>query len=270
MSLTEIRICNDVAPMKKDYFSAQAERYVAFRPHYPDALFDALCGELPADALVWDCATGNGQAAVMLGRRVAHVIGSDQSAAQLRHARAHAHVSYVQAYAELMPLPARSVDLITVAQALHWFDFERFYAEAARVLKPGGIIAAWTYSFLTVMPLLGDDIERVLRRFYHDVVGPHWPAERRWVDEAYRSIPFPFAAFDIGEFSIELAWDLASVLGYVSSWSATQRYIAATDTDPLPALAGELAGVWGDPATVRHVQWPLSIRAGRVLPTPAP
>jgi SAM-dependent methyltransferase len=253
--------------MNTDYFSAQADRYVAFRPHYPDALFDALCRELPAAALAWDCATGNGQAAVMLGRRVARVIGSDRSAAQLRHAIAQAHVHYVQACAEAMPLRAHSVDLITIAQALHWFDFARFHAEAARVLKPGGIIAAWTYSFLSVIPQLGGDIERVLRRFYHDVVGPHWPAERRWVDEGYRTIPFPWPAIDIGAFTIDVAWNLASVVGYVSSWSATQRYITATGTDPLPMLARELAEAWGTPETTRRLQWPLSIRAGRM---PAP
>jgi SAM-dependent methyltransferase len=250
--------------MNKDYFSVQADRYVAFRPRYPAALFDALCRGLPADALVWDCATGNGQAAVMLGRRVARVIGSDQSAAQLRHAIAQEHVRYVQAYAELMPLRAHCVDLITVAQALHWFDFERFYAEAARVLKPGGIITAWTYSFLSVIPQLGADIERVMRSFYHDVVGPYWPAERRWVDEEYRTIPFPFAALEFGAFTIIVEWNLASVIGYVSSWSATQRYIAATGKDPLPMLAGELADLWGEPASSRRLEWPLSIRAGRV------
>lgn len=249
--------------MNRDYFSAQADRYVAFRPHYPDALFARLCRELPADALAWDCATGNGQAAVMLGRRAVRVIGSDQSAAQLRHAIPHPHVHYVQAYAEAMPLGANSVDLITVAQALHWFDFERFYAEAARILRPGGIIAAWTYSFLSVIPQLGRDIERVLDGFYHDVVGPHWPAERHWVDEAYRSIPFPFAAIDIGEFTIDVEWNLASVIGYVSSWSATQRYVAATGHDPLPALTAALAAQWGEPTGTRRLAWPLSIRAGR-------
>lgn len=250
--------------MNRDYFSAQADRYVAFRPHYPDALFARLCRGLPAAPLAWDCATGNGQAAVMLGRRLACVIGSDRSAAQLRHAIPQARVHYVQAYAEAMPLRDNCVDLITIAQALHWFDFERFYAEAARVLKPGGIIAAWTYSFLSVIPQLGGDIETVLRRFYHDVVGPYWPAERRWVDEAYRSIPFPFAALDVGEFTIEVAWNLAGVIGYISSWSATQRYVAATGHDPLPVLAGELAGPWGEPAGMRRLSWPISIRAGRV------
>lgn len=249
--------------MSKDYFSAQADRYVAFRPHYPDALFTALCRDLPADALVWDCATGNGQAATMLGRRVSRVIGSDQSAAQLRHAVPHEHVHYVQAAAEVMPLRDASVDLITVAQALHWFDFDRFYAEVARVLKPGGLLAAWTYSFLSVIPQLGADIEQVLRRFYHDVVGPYWPAERRWVDEAYRTIPFPYAMFDIGEFTIDVAWNLASVAGYVSSWSATQRYVAATGHDPLPSLVRQLASSWGPPADTRRLRWPLGIRAGR-------
>ena len=252
--------------MSKDYFSVQADRYVAFRPHYPDALFEALCRDLPANALVWDCATGNGQAATMLGRRVVQVIGTDQSAAQLGNAIPHEHVRYVQAYAEAMPLQDHCVDLITVAQALHWFDFDRFYAEAARVLKPGGVIAAWTYSFLSVLPQLGGDLERGLRGFYHDVVGPYWPAERRWVDECYRTIPFPFAAIELAEFVIEVDWNLASVVGYVSSWSATQRYLTATGNDPIPALFERLSASWGAPANTRSLRWALSIRAGR---TPA-
>ena len=249
--------------MPKDYFSTQADAYKQFRPTYPAALFDFLARDLAPDALVWDCATGNGQAALALGDCVGAVVASDQSSAQLVNAGRGDSVHYVQALAEAVPLADRSVDLVTVAQALHWFEFEAFYREATRVLKPGGLLAAWTYSFLSVSPQLGADLDTAVRDFYHNVIGTYWPPERRWVDEQYRSIPFPFAAVTAPEFAIEVEWDLPSVLGYMSSWSAVQRYKDDVLRDPLPTLAASLAPLWGEPQTVRRLRWPLNLRLGR-------
>jgi len=248
--------------MDKDYFSLQSDAYKAFRPGYPTALFEALCDGLGHDAVVWDCATGNGQAACELASFAALVVASDMSIAQLQNARPGRNIAYVQALAESMPLPAGSVDLITIAQALHWFDFERYFAEARRVLKPGGRIAAWTYSFLAVAPQLGAEIETVVRWFYHDVVGPYWPPERRWVDEAYRTIPFPFRELPAPACAIEVDWDLPAIVGYLGSWSATQRYRDLTHRDPLRELTERLSAVWGPPASSRHLSWPLLIRLG--------
>lgn len=249
--------------MGKDYFSGQAALYSRFRPRYPAALFDYLCADLDEDALVWDCATGNGQAAVAIAGRGRPVVATDLSRAQLAHARRAQGVHYVCALAEATPLRTGSVALVTVAQALHWFDFERFHAEVRRVLRPGGRIAAWTYSFMAVSAQLGAALDAELRTFYRDVVGPFWPPERRWVDEAYRTVPFPYEPVGAPEFAIALSWDLAGLLGYLSSWSATQRLIEATGKDPLPALAARLAPLWGAPGEERAIRWPLGLRVGR-------
>jgi SAM-dependent methyltransferase len=249
--------------MKKDYFSTQADAYRTFRPGYPEVLFGTLCREIPTGATAWDCATGNGQAAVMLAEHVGRVVASDQSARQLAHATPHDRVAYVRAYAEAMPLADRSVDLVTVAQALHWFDFDRFYDEVRRVLKPGGLIAAWTYSFLSVTPQLGAGVDRVVRWFYHDIVGPYWPPERRWVDEQYRTIPFPFDPVDLPCCAIDVEWDMAAVVGYIRSWSATERCAAATGSDPVRLLVDRLEKVWGEPEQTRRLRWSLGLRCGR-------
>ena len=201
--------------MPNDYFSTQSDAYKHYRPAYPNALSIFLLQRFGEDAMVCDCATGNGQAALALSRHAMAVVATDQSRAQLAHAPRADNVHYVQAIAEAIPLANDSVDLVTVAQALHWFDFDSFYAEVRRVLKPNGRIAAWTYSFLSVSPQLGADLDDAVRWFYHDVIGPYWPSERRWVDDQYRSIPFPFIDIDTPSFTIEVDWDLPAILGYI-------------------------------------------------------
>jgi SAM-dependent methyltransferase len=250
--------------MEKDYFSAQSADYKAFRPHYPAALFDFLCRDLAPRAIVWDCATGNGQAALVLQQYADTVLATDQSAAQLKHASRHPKVHYIRAFAEAIPVADHSINMVTIAQALHWFDFERFYAEVRRVLVPGGLIAAWTYSFLSVTDQLGNDVDTAIRWFYHDIVGPYWPPERRWVDEQYRSIPFPFDEVTAPEISFDVMWDLPAILGYMGSWSAVQQYTAATGQDPMPMLAKRLEPLWGEAGIKRPLHWSLALRAGVV------
>lgn len=247
----------------KDYFSTQSDLYRSFRPTYPDALFAFLAERVGPDARVWDCATGNGQAASALGRHVRAVIASDQSAAQLARRTRAPRVHYIQAFAEAAPLRAASIDLVTVAQALHWFDFEAFYAEVDRVLKPGGLFAAWTYSFSAVADRFEAEIEAAIHWFYRDIVGPYWPPERRWVDEQYVTIPFPFEPVATPVFTIPVAWNLRAMLGYVESWSAVQRYKDDTGRDPMPLLAERVAPAWGEAGRVRHFEWPLAVRLGR-------
>lgn len=250
--------------MQKDYFSTQSDAYKLYRPVYPESLFAFLSQGLPEDAVVWDCATGNGQGAVGLSRNVAMVVASDQSRAQLGNARRAKFVHYVQALAEAMPLRDHSVDLVTVAQALHWFEFDRFYAEVKRVLKPNAKIAAWTYSFLSVTPQLGVDLDAVVRWFYDDVIGPYWPSERRWVDDQYRSIPFPFIDIDTPSFTIEVDWDLSAILGYIGSWSAVQLFKDASTVDPMELLAERIIPIWGEATERRHLNWRLDLRYGRL------
>jgi SAM-dependent methyltransferase len=243
----------------KDHFSGHAADYATARPGYPAALFRYLDG-LPAQhELAWDCGTGSGQAAVRLAESFARVVATDASAEQLAHAEPNPRVEYRLGSAERVELADGSVDLVTVAQALHWFDFDRFYAEVRRVLAPGGGLAAWTYKLLSVAPA----IDRALLHFAHQVVGPYWPPERRYVDEEYRTLPFPFVEEAAPAFHGEERWDLRRYLAYVSTWSSVKRYTQAKG-DPLPAFAEEVAAAWGDPAVERTISLPIYLRVGRV------
>lgn len=243
----------------KDHFSSASDRYAAYRPDYPAALFAWLAGLCGERDLAWDCATGSGQAALGLAPHFRRVVATDASAEQIRHAEPHPLIDYRVAPAEASGLAGCSADLVTVAQAAHWFDLPRFHAEAARVLKPGGAIALWGYGRM----VLPGEMDALLRRFYAETVGPYWPTERALIDDAYRSLDFPFAEIQPPPFAIEVEWTLPRLMDYLSTWSSVTRYRAAQGRDPLPALMAELAPGWGDPATARKLQWPLFLRVGR-------
>jgi SAM-dependent methyltransferase len=244
----------------KDHFSGHAEAYAAARPtHYPPALFDFLASLTAGRRLAWDCATGNGQAALPLAGIWERVIATDASAEQIAHALPHPRVEYRVAPAESSGLAERSIDLVNVAQAAHWLDFDRFYAEVLRVLVPGGAVALWTYNLARVTPELDRSIDRLAK----EIVGPWWPPERRWVDEEYRTLPFPFAEVPAPAFELVERWDLAGFVRYLKTWSAATRYRRETGKDAVDELHGELARAWGDPAAPRDIRWPLYVRAGR-------
>lgn len=207
----------------KDHFSKQASDYAKFRPQYPPELFEYLGGIAPQQKLAWDCATGNGQAAVALASVFERVIATDVSDAQIANAEAHARVEYRVAPAENSGIESDTFDLIMVAQALHWFDLDRFYAEAKRVLKPRGVFAASAYRFLHITPAVDDLVNR---RYYNEIVGPFWPAERALIMN-FEEIPFPFPEQETLAFEMKVDWTLDHLLGYLRSWSATQRFIAA-------------------------------------------
>ena len=242
-------------PSFKDHFSAHASSYARYRPRYPEALFAYLASLCPAHDLAWDCATGNGQAAHGLAAYFDHVVATDASADQIANAAPHAHVAYHVAPAARSPLAAHTADLVTVAQALHWFDFDAFYAEVHRVLKPGAVVAAWTYGLLQINPTL----DALIQRYYSDVVGRYWPPERRLVEDGYRSLPFPFDEIRPPRFTMSLLWTLDDLLGYLGTWSATRRFIDANTTNPVEHIAADLAGAWGDPADTKLIQWTLPV-----------
>lgn len=244
-----------------DHFSGVAGRYADYRPQYPAELFDFLSTVADGDAPVWDCACGNGQASVGLARHFGNIIATDASKEQVGAATPHSAIEYRVAPAEQSGLPDQAVGLVTVAQAAHWFDFDRFYGEVKRVLRPGGVIAVWAYGILVVED---DESDRIARDFYANTVGPYWPPERVLVEEGYRTIPFPFSEITPPAFRMETRWTLDQLLGYFSSWSATSRYIKATGQNPLTLLRAELGEAWGDPAVAKRIVWPLSIRVGRV------
>ncbi len=243
-----------------DHFSRLAGGYRRFRPRYPDDLFDWLARRAPARGLAWDCAAGSGQATGALAARFRRVVASDLSLAQLREAPALAGVHPVAALAEAVPLRDAALDLVVVAQALHWFDLARFYAELNRVARRGALVAAWCYDLLRI----DREIDRRLDRFYREVVGPFWPPERRLLESGYRTLPFPFVEEPSPEFAMVADWTFGELLGYLRTWSAVERCRAATGEDPVGPLAAELASLWGDAERPRRVNWPLALRVGRV------
>jgi SAM-dependent methyltransferase len=249
----------------KDHFSGHATGYREARPLYPEALFDWLANEAPSRALVWDAGCGNGQASVALASRFGRVFATDPSASQIANVQAAPNIEYRVEPGEQCSLPDASVDLATVAQALHWFDFARYFAEAARVVKPRGLVAAWSYSDCRVTPA----IDVLKDRVFVDLTGPYWPPERAYVDAGYRTIPFPFGdggAFDevaAPAFEMRADWDAQQFLAYLRSWSATQRYIKANGSDPVATIERELLDAWGDPAALRAVRWDFALRCGR-------
>jgi SAM-dependent methyltransferase len=243
-----------------DHFSSVASAYAACRPRYPAELFTYL-SSLPArQEIAWDCAAGSGLATLPLTRSFRRVLATDVSAEMLERAPRHPRIEYRVSRAEDSGLADASADLVTVAQALHWLDIDPFYAEVERVLAPGGVLAVWSYT----NQLLGDRaLDAVLTHFYTDVVGPYWPAERRHVEAGYRTLPFPYAELPVPGFAMEERWTLPQLLGYLGTWSATQRFREARGYDPVAQLGTELSTSWGDSAFPRPVRWPLSLRVGR-------
>jgi SAM-dependent methyltransferase len=243
-----------------DHFSSMARDYAAARPTYPPALFDWLASVAPGRRSAWDCAAGNGQATLELARCFDAVTATDASAEQIGAAPAHPRVSYRVAPAEATGLPDGSVDLITVAQALHWLDVDAFYAEARRVLVPGGVLAVWCYGLQRL-----DDpiIDALLAHFYGEVVGPFWAPERRLVETGYRTLAFPFEELSPAPFEMAVDWSPAQLTAYIGTWSATARFRCERGYDPVAALAAELAPLWGSSDGRRRVRWPLSLRVGR-------
>ena len=246
-------------PAFADHFSAHAADYARFRPTYPESLFDWIARSAPARHAAWDCGCGNGQATLPLAERFDQVIATDPSAEQIAQAPLHPRISWRIAPAEASGLDAVSIDAVTVAQALHWFDLPRFWAEVRRVVRPGGLVVAWSYG----IPFLDDaDATRPLRHFHDEVVGPFWPIERGHVDLRYQSIDFPFDRLAGPDIGLGASWTMDQFAGYLQTWSATRRYIKAIGTDPVPGFVDQLRAWWG--AGPRDVRWPLTILAGRV------
>jgi SAM-dependent methyltransferase len=242
----------------QDHFSAQAGDYARFRPRYPPVLFEWLAAIAPGRALAWDCGTGSGQAAVALAARFARVLASDPSRAQIAHAAPHPRVRYVVGAAEDPPAEAQGADLVTCAQALHWFDHARFYPALARTLRPGGVFAAWGYGLMHISPA----VDVVVLDYYTDIVGPYWPPDRAHIERRYATLPFPLAELSVPEFAMTAEWGVAELLGYLDTWSATRRALAAEGRHPLEKIRTRLAEAWAA-APTRTVTWPLFVRAGR-------
>ncbi len=244
----------------KDYFSKQASEYTRYRPQYPAPLFEYLATLTVDHQLAWDCATGSGQAALGLVNYFDKIVATDASDEQIAHAVAHDRITYIVAPAERTKITSGSVDLIVVAQALHWFDLEKFYTEVKRVSKSGGVLAAWSYSLLRISPAINE----LLDVFYTDVVGPFWPPERKLVDDKYQSISFPLQELSAPSFKMKARWDLDHLLGYLKTWSAVQRFKEKHGNDPVEDLAEGLKMEWSNPREKKRIHWPINMRVGRI------
>ncbi len=239
----------------KDHFSGHAAEYAAARPNYPDNLFAYLASLCANRDLAWDCATGNGQAALSLAAHFTNVLATDASSGQVQAAVPHPRIEYRVARAESPGIQSDTVDLISVAQALHWFAIPEFFAECERILKPGGLLAVWSYGQCTVTP----EVDAIVTALYAETLDKYWPVERRLVEQRYQSLEFPMQVVDdLPEFRMQQHWSANQLLGYLASWSATQRYIAEQGHDPVAAIAEQLRSAW-EGSLEKAVTWPLTL-----------
>jgi len=247
------------APTFKDLFSLQASDYARFRPVYPPELYAWLAAQAPARRLAVDVGTGNGQAAIALAQHFDRVVGVEPSDGQRANATPAARVEYRPGTAEATGLDAASADLLTVAQAFHWFKQDRFFAEVRRVVRPGGCLAFWCYGLAFITP----EIDAAVHHYYEDLLGSFWEPERKLVEQGYRGVVVPFEEIAAPAFAMKLTWSLDHLLGYLGTWSPRKPFAAARGQDPLELALPRLRAAWGD-AGERPVDWPLSVRAFRI------
>lgn len=243
----------------KDYFSGHSKVYAAFRPTYPTALYDFVLSPVGKKDRAWDCGTGNGQVAHVLAAHFTKVDATDISAQQLENATVAENISYNVSPAEKTNFPDHTFDLITVGQALHWFDRDAFYTEVKRVGKSGATIAVWGYATLSI----SIELDEIIGDFYENIVGQYWDNARRLVEEEYRSIEFPFQNVKRGKFAIEVDWTPQQLAGYFESWSATQKYIKVHGNNPVPDVMSRLTKLWGE-GEARRIKFPVFVITGLV------
>jgi SAM-dependent methyltransferase len=243
--------------MSKDLFSGHANQYAAFRPAYPKSLYDFIFSYVKNFDACWDAGTGNGQVARDLSARFKKVMATDISVKQIENAYQSENIFYSIA-GETTHFSEKSFDLICVGQAIHWFDREKFYAEVKRVAKPGAIIAVWGYGLLAIDPA----IDLLVKDFYLNIIGPYWDAERKLIDQEYKTISFLFSEIETSSFSFSVQWTLPELQGYLSTWSSVQKYILEKNTNPVQGLVNQIQQLWK--FEKREIQFPLFLRLGRV------
>jgi len=240
----------------KDNFSGQADKYAKYRPHYPQELFDFILRQVSQKENAWDCATGNGQTATVLANYFTKVFATDISQKQIDKAQQALNIDYSLQPAEQTQFADNSFDLITVSQALHWFAFDNFYKEVKRVARPGAIFASWSYSLLYISP----EIDKLIRSFYTDIIGPYWDAERKYVDQEYATIPFPFTEITAPPFTMQYKWTIEELEGYLNTWSALQKFMAVNKYNPVDEVINKIRPLAGNEKLA--ILFPLHIRMG--------
>lgn len=245
---------------KKDYFSDQSKVYAAFRPAYPPALYQFIFKHLHHNSCTWDCATGNGQVAQSLATYFDTVYATDISQSQIDHAFPLKNIFYSVSPAEHTAFGENQFDLITVGQALHWFNVNEFYEEVRRTSKRNGLLAVWGYTLPGIEPHIDD----IFLNFYTNITGPYWDKARKLVENRYRDILFPFKELISPEFNIQVSWTLNQFAGYLNSWSAIQKYIHVHGINPVDKFKEHLMTVWNE-HDIKVVTFPVFMKLGRVF-----
>ena len=247
--------------MAKDLFSKQSDLYARYRPTYPKELYEYILSFVKEKNAVWDCATGNGQAAVVLADHFKKVIATDISAAQIEKATLKENIEYLVCPAESTPFEENTFDLITVAQAYHWINWKEFKKEVTRVSKPEAIIAIWVY--FRNMP--GDKkVDDAIFSFYENVTRPYWDEARKYVEEKYSTVEFDYDLLPVKDFETTLNWEREDMIGYISSWSAIQKYIKVNGHSPIPIIEEEINKLWPE-GEIKKVRFPIYLKLGRVV-----
>ncbi|MFN8344123.1 MAG: class I SAM-dependent methyltransferase [Spirosomataceae bacterium] len=243
----------------KDLFSGHAADYALYRPGYPKALYDWVFERVTCFDAAWDCGTGNGQVARVLAERFKQVEATDISAAQMEQAPPAQNVHYLVCLAETTPFSPASFDLVTVGQALHWFDFEQFNAEVKRVAKPGALLAVWTYELVSISP----EIDTLIFDFYRNTLGTYWDKERKHVENRYADIPFPYGNIEKKVFKQTYEWTLDQVCRYLHTWSSVRKFEKINRINPVSELQQRLALLWGD-SERKTVTFPVFTQLGEI------
>jgi len=246
--------------MAKDLFSKQSDLYARYRPTYPKELYEYILSFVKEKNTAWDCATGNGQAAIVLADHFKKVIATDISAAQIEKATLKKNIEYRVYPAESTPFEENIFDLVTVAQAYHWINWKEFKKEVMRVCKPGAIIAAWVY--FRNMPA-DKKVDDAIFSFYEKVTKPYWDDARKYVEEKYATVEFDYDPLPVKDFETTLNWQREDMIGYISSWSAIQKYIKVNGRSPIPLIEEEINELWPK-GEVKKVVFPIYLKLGRI------
>jgi ubiquinone/menaquinone biosynthesis C-methylase UbiE len=243
----------------KDLFSWDSKQYAKFRPTYPANLYQFVFQRIKENKMAWDCGTGNGQVAQVLASHFEHVFATDISQKQLNEAVQLPNIQYLCCDEKQTPLVSNSIDLITVGQAMHWFEVDKFYEEVYRVAKKGAIIATWGYSLLQISP----PIDKLIYLFYKEKIGSFWDAERKHVDEAYQNLPFPFEKIEIPNFQMQFSWNLYELEGYLHTWSSVGKFVRKEGYNPVHELVSSLKPFW-EGNEEKMIVFPIFAKLGRI------
>jgi len=243
----------------KDNFSLQSDHYAKFRPTYPSDLFAYLNTVVPSKQNAWDCGTGNGQVAYDLAKIFENVFATDISKSQIDNALLHDNITYSVQPAENTDFEDKMFDFIIVAQAIHWFDFEQFYAEVRRTAKENALICIAGYGRISISA----EIDKIITNFYTHIIGMYWDKERKYIDERYETIPFPFDEIQTPKFENRHQWTVEHLIGYLNTWSAVKHFIKQNGYNPIDELQSEIEHHWNN-GEVKEITFPLLLRIGKI------